>query len=444
MADDDRGLAVADLSPFRRTLFMFSLIVAGEAVFVLPYYVTRFFRPTFLEVFGFTNFDIGKAQATYGVVAVLAYFAGGPLADRFAARNLLSLSLLLTAAGGVYMSTIPSVTGMAVLWGFWGFTSILLLWAALIRATREWGGPDGQGRAYGILDGGRGMAGGVMGAAAAHALALALPADAASASLAEQTVALKNVIYIFSGSTLLAAVFVWFGIPPIRPERAGRQTPGSFAEHLRTTFRIPAIWLQSGIVITAYVAYKATDNFGLFARDAYGLDEVSSNWIKQVMLGGRVFAPLLAGLLADRFLSSRVIAGGFVLLMVGFGSLAALPATAGVLVMLAAQLVIACLAVYGLRGVYFALFEQAKVPTAVTGTAVGIVSVIGYTPDIFVGLIQGYLLDTYDGLQGHRYFWTFVAAVAVLGFVCTAAFTRVVRPKPRPGSSPSRQDSELS
>ena len=38
-------------SKWQRALIIVSLIFAGEAIFTLPYHVTRFFRPTFLEVF---------------------------------------------------------------------------------------------------------------------------------------------------------------------------------------------------------------------------------------------------------------------------------------------------------------------------------------------------------------------------------------------------------
>ena len=132
---------------------MIGLIVAGEAVYALPFHVTRFFRPTVLEVFGLTNTELGTAMAVYGVVAMLSYFPGGPLADRFPARKLLALSLWATAAGGLYMSTLPGFRGSVIVWGFFGFTTILLFWAALIRATRDWGGNVEQGRAYGLLDG---------------------------------------------------------------------------------------------------------------------------------------------------------------------------------------------------------------------------------------------------------------------------------------------------
>ena len=47
---------------------MIALIIAGEAIFSLPFHVTRFFRPTFLEVFEFSNMQFGRAPDPYGWV----------------------------------------------------------------------------------------------------------------------------------------------------------------------------------------------------------------------------------------------------------------------------------------------------------------------------------------------------------------------------------------
>ncbi|MDA0979213.1 MAG: MFS transporter, partial [Proteobacteria bacterium] len=139
----------------RRVLFMVALVFAGEAVYALPFHLARFFRPTVLEIFGITATELGAAQGVYGIMAMLMYFPGGPLADRFPARKLLALSLWSTAAGGIYLSTFPDYLGSVLVWGFFGITTILFFWAALIRATRDWGGQDEQGRAYGLLEGGR-------------------------------------------------------------------------------------------------------------------------------------------------------------------------------------------------------------------------------------------------------------------------------------------------
>ena len=88
-------------------------------VFGLPFNIERFFRPTMLDVFGFTNTQLGDLFVIYGIAAMLSYFPGGALADRFPARNLLTASLFATSAGGLYMATIPGPVGMGVLYGFW-------------------------------------------------------------------------------------------------------------------------------------------------------------------------------------------------------------------------------------------------------------------------------------------------------------------------------------
>ena len=78
---------------------MFTLVVAGEMIFGLPFNIPRYFRPTLLEAFDFTNTQLGDVFAAYGVMAMLAYFPGGVLADRFSTRVLMTTSLIATAAG---------------------------------------------------------------------------------------------------------------------------------------------------------------------------------------------------------------------------------------------------------------------------------------------------------------------------------------------------------
>jgi sugar phosphate permease len=417
----------AEASSFRRALFMFSLVVAGEAVFALPFHVARYFRPTVLSVFGFSNTELGQAMAAYGVVAMLAYFPGGLLADRFTARSLITSSLLLTAVGGMYMATFPGLIGMAVLWGFWGMTSILMLWAAMIRATRDWGGREQQGTAYGILDGGRGLFGALLAVAAAQAFAWFMPDDVEAATEAARAAALRNVIWMYVTATLAAAALAWVGIPSIRPQVA-TDREARLWRHLGTVLRMPAIWCQAIIVVAAYVAYKATDDFGLFAKEAYAMDEVEAAWISGVSAWIRPFAALGAGWLADRSSASSVTAACFVTLVLGFAAMASMTVVPGLMWMLVSQIAIACVAVYGLRGVYFALFEQARVPIAATGTAVGIVSVVGYTPDIFSGVVLGVLLDAHPGALGHQLYFALAGAVAGVGLLATVVFVRCVRP----------------
>lgn len=420
-------------SPVRFALFMFALVFAGEAIFGLPFLVARVFRPTLLEVFQITNTELGIAFSWYGVVAMVSYFPGGPIADRFSARRLMVVALLVSGGGGAYYATIPSLAGLTLLFAFWGLTTILLFWAALIRATKEWGEEYGQGRAFGLLDGGRGLFAAVLATVTSLVFAALLPIDVESATLAQKTVALQRVIWIFTGMTAFAAILVWFCVPD-----SGKRTLAQHNSTVNTRLSIqaigvvlrnPAVWLQGIIVICAYTGYKGTDDFGLYAKDAFGFDDVQAAKLSTLSFWIRPIAAVGAGVLGDRINASRAVLLCFGALIVGDLAVAAgllSPSTPWTLYMTIAG---TSAAIFGLRGVYFALFNEARVPPAVIGTAAGLVSVIGYTPDIFMGPLMGVLTDNNPGAIGHQYLFGALAGFAAIGFVATLLFGWVTSTK---------------
>ena len=415
-----------------RIFYMLGLILAGEAIYALPFHVTRFFRPTVLEVFDLTNTELGTAQAVYGVVAMLSYFPGGPLADRFPARKLLAWSLWSTAAGGLYMATMPGFHGSLIIWGFFGFTTILLFWAALIRATREWGGHDEQGRAFGFLEGGRGALAAVLATMGAALFGLMFPEGYANASPEGKRLALSLIIYGYTAVTAATGVYIWFvlsdghpcGQPNLeewRPEKESTWT------HILRVLRMPSVWLTAVIVICAYVGYKGFDNYSLFAVEGFGMSEVEAAGIAAIGAWMRPLAAVAAGLIGDRILVSRMTVLCFSVLLASQLFFAIYTPEPGVAWVLLGNILIGSSAIFGLRSLYYALFEEAEVPAVVTGTAVGLVSVIGYTPDIFVSFVGGVLLDNSPGLAGHQHYFYFLAAFAALGLLVSYTLMRRLR-----------------
>lgn len=407
---------------FRRFFTMFALVVAGEAIFGLPFLVARVFRPTLLDVFGITNLELGTAFSAYGVVAMLAYFPGGPLADRFSARKMMATALFVSAVGGVFYATLPGVEGLKWLFGFWGLTTILLFWAAMIRATRVWGGETGQGKAFGILDGGRGLLAAILASVTVAVFGALLPEDVSSASLAQRTEALKQVIWIFTWMTVVAGGLVWLCVPDESEPSTGTEGEGMSLSDVLPVLKNPSVWLQGMIVVSAYVGYKGMDDLSLLARDVYGFDDLEAASLSAVSFWVRPVAALGAGLLGDKIGGTRAIMGCFVLMFLGDSFVAFGLLEPSLPWMLFTMVVAISAAVFGLRGLYFAIFEEAGVPAAMTGTAVGLVSVVGYTPDIFMGPLNGYLTDTYPGALGHQYFFGAMACFAVLGLCSTLAF----------------------
>lgn len=400
-------------------------MIAGEAIFSLPFHVARYFRPSLLLALDLTNSQLGLLQAAYGVVAMLAYFPGGFLADLFSTRMLLTASLATTALGGFYFASFPSYQGLWLLFAFWGLTTILLFWAALIRATREWGARDAQGYAYGILDGGRGLFAAVMAFVAVLIFAASFPGDSTGVSDAQRLDALRNVIFFYTAMTLASAALSWFFVIDWRASSPRPRVSPGLLSRVRQVFRRPGVWVQALIVVCAYVGYKGIDNYSLFAVQAHGMSEVDGARISALGAWVRPVAAVAVGLLGDRIRCSRAAAVCFALLCGSYLWFALHTPEPSMAWILFANIAVTSAAIYGLRAVYFGLFEEGSVPPAVTGTAIGLVSVVGYTPDVFIGPLGGWILDRSPGLAGHQHYFLMLLAFAGVGCLASLAFPRI-------------------
>ena len=396
------------------------IIIGGEAVFFLPFVLARIFRPTLLAVFEISNTELGTYFATYGIVAMASYIFGGALADRFSARNLMAIALWLTSLGGLIMAWLPSSTVMIALYGFWGFTSIFLFWAAMIRATREWGGSGFQGRAFGWLEGGRGGTAAILGTISFILFSLFTVETPVGSPAKQGFHAFQIVILVISGIIFISGILIWLYVPKGNSV-SGTKSTSEALKNIGVLIRMPTIWMLAIMIICAYVGYKITDDFSLYAKEVLGFSEVNAAGIGTAALWIRASIAILAGYMADRLNRVNVIIGCYALsvgcgLLVGFGILDRI--TGLVLI----NLTFLAVGIYGVRAIYFSIMKEANIPVGFTGTAVGIVSFVGYTPDVFMSPWMGHLLDTYPGNPGHQYVFLVLSLFAFIGLMTSLVF----------------------
>ena len=397
----------------RRLVFILVLILAGELIFGLPFNIPRFFRPTFLDAFGFSNTQLGDVFAVYGVAATLSYFPGGVLTDHFPARNLMVASLFATAAGGLYMATFPGLLQMAVLYGFWGVTTVFLFWAALISATRVWGGDRSQGKAFGVLDGGRGAVAAAFAVLAVMLFGWLLPENIEQLGNADRRHAFRAVILLYSAATAVCGVLIWWLLPRLEPApQARRYKP---LTGMLYVLRQPVAWAQAAVIVCAYCGYKGLDNYSLYAVQVLGMNEVDAANFTAWSSFLRPLGAITAGIVADRISASKTIGYSFLIMVMVYGALSAsIPGSTGIN-FIYTNLLVSYFAVFAIRGVYFALLAETHTPPHLTGTTIGMISFVGYTPDIFFAPITGRILDAAPGLPGHQNYFIFLAATAALG-----------------------------
>ena len=406
----------------QRILYITLLILAGEAAFILPFVLARVFRATVLEVFQINNTELGLCFSVYGIVALFSYLFGGPLADKFPPRKLMGTALVLTALGGLVYANNPTLQTLIILYGFWGFTTIFLFWSAMIKATRVWGGNNNQGKAFGFLDGGRGLVGALFGLLGVLVFSLLVKDTQITPQV--QLEAFHYVVYISSALVALIGLIVFFFLKTNEEAESTTLDKITF-KNIKTVLRLPSIWLLMVIIICAYVGYKITDIFSLYAKDVMQYSEVEAAKTGTFLLFIRPVVGVIIGFLADRSRPSIYLCVGFILSCIGgllFAS-AILDPEADVIFFL--SIIITAIGVYAARVLYFAVMKEGNIPLALTGTAVGIISFIGYTPEVFAGPVIGYFLDASPGEKGHQAVFWMLTIFSIIGLVASFVFYRI-------------------
>jgi nitrate/nitrite transporter NarK len=398
-------------------LTMMLLCLSGSTIYWLPYFSEIYYVPM-QDAFGFSNTQLGVLSSTFGITSLIGYFPGGWLADRFSSRKLISVALVITAAGAFVFSTMPPFKICVLLFGLWGIATACVFWSAMIKATRNWGSSAEQGRAFGILEGGRKIV------------------DMASATLllsifafrGGDDAALSEIIQLLAVSTLFLAVLVWTVMKDDNShDDYLEESPTHTAAGIIEVLKLPIVWMMAIIIMAAYSGLWGAIYFTPYATEVYELGSVLGGAIGVGKLWLAAFVAIAAGFIADKIGTAKAIVGSFVLMTSGFLIFGLVPGGPGLVPLLMINGAVISCAVYGLRGIYFALLEQGGIPVAITGTVTGVVSVIGYTPDIFLPVLGGMILDASPGADGYQNLFLFVAALSFLGLVAAYVTYRKIQ-----------------
>ncbi len=393
-------------SRLRHVLTMVVLCVSGGTIYNVVYVFEVYYTPT-QQALELSKSQMGMLLGVFGAVSLACYAPGGWLADRSSSRKLITLAMLVTGGTGFYYATFPSYPLALALHAFWGVTIALVFWNALIRATRNWAPSAGQGRAFGFLEAGRGLFG-TLGSSVLLGV---------FTWMGSTRMALATVIASWSAVIFLCGVAAWLVLeddaPSNRtePDCQGHQVGW---KEVGQALRMPAVWLiavvinatNSGFWVTYYFTPYASEVF-LLSVAAAGLISVGRNWLNPL-------APFVPGFAADRFGISRTATVLLLFMTLSFALFTVTPARSSLLLVLLNG-ALAAFSIYALRGIYFALLDEQRVPAFVTGTAAGTASLIGFTSDIYMPVASGVILDNYPGLPGYRVLFAAASVIAALG-----------------------------
>ncbi len=386
---------------------MVILCASGGTIYNVVYVFEIYYIPT-QQALELSKSQMGMLMGIFGAVSLLSYGPGGWLADRFSSRKLITIAMVITGGTGFYYATFPSYPIAIALHVFWGVSIALVFWNATIRATRNWAPSSQQGRAFGFLEAGRGLAGIIPGTILLGVFTW----------LGSSRMALATVISSWSVIIVLWGVAAWFVLEDDVPSRAAESAggkPNVGWKEIIQVLKMPAIWLIAIVIIAANSGFWATYYFTPYASEVFLLSVATAGLLSVGRIWINPIAPFMAGFIADRFGIAKSAAVFLFFLMVSFDVLTVTPVKATLLPLVVTIGALAALCIYALRGIYFALLDEQGVPTAVTGTAAGAASFIGFTPDIYMPVLSGAILDRFPGLPGYRILFGGACVIAGLG-----------------------------
>jgi len=396
-----------------RYLQLFVLILAAGAIYPLVY-LRQNFEVSILESFNITISQLGQCYAMLGVIFVVTYLPSGWLADKVSPRWLVAFSLAVTGLLGLWFSTMPSFESLLVIFAGWGIATGLTFWAALIKGVAVLARHDEQGRFFGLLEGGRGLVEAILATIAVALFAYSL--DMLGQSTSD---ALLKVIYLYVAYALILAPLVLFAIDDVKDESSSEGTAASdrsLLADIKLIFGKPEVWLAAFCILTGYQLFWATYSFSGYMQQSYGLSAVAVGSITVAKLWMRPIGAVAAGFIGDRFNRERVLAVLMLSGTIALASLIVLPLTASVGVLLAVVLFIG-LATYAIRGIFWATLDSCDIPIRIKGLAIGVISLIGYSPDIYLPLLNGFLLEKYPGKPGYSIYFAGIVFMGLLGTI---------------------------
>ncbi|WP_420541246.1 MFS transporter [Pseudomonas aeruginosa] len=406
-------MAVPSSANLSRYLQLALLVIAAGAIYPMLY-LRQVYQSTMLDALAIGNSELGYLYSLLGFAFLVSYLPSGWLADRFSPRYLISFSLLGTGVLGLWYARLPGFQALLAIFCGFGITTGLTFWASLIKRVKMLAGDDEQGRFFGVLDGGRGLIEALL---ATVAIALFAYVTASGERNAE---GLQLVIHFYAACCIaLGAVLMLLRDPQGARDEGAAAGKGKLLEDLRVLARIPELWLVTAIVFCGYHFFWATYSFSAYLQEGgFGLSATMAGLITTIKLWMRPVGGIGGGWLGDRFSRAGVLTWAMLLSALGMLGLVLLPSMhqLGVLVFL---VIFIGLMTYAIRGLYWAILDDCRIPQRVTGLAIGIISLVGYSPDVFLPLLNGWISDRFPGFVGYQIYFSYVVAVGLLGVVAT-------------------------
>ena len=398
--------------------FLAILIVAfgGAIIYGLPYF--RFdYYDVYLETYHLTNIQMGIFGSVLGVFGMISYLFGGIVADRFSTRIILSVSLIGTGIGG-FIHLLPlNFAALVALYAFWGISSLFAFWPACVKAVRILSGSGDQGKAFGFFEGGRGIGAALMAMAAVAAFRIG------AGQMDNQAQGMKFVIIFYSVLTDLMGVLAFLTVKDDKIEASERISFKGIGEVLK----LPAVWIIGIVTFCNYVFTLSLYYFTPYATGILGATVTFAATLAALKRWFSLFGSVGGGYVTDKIGTGRMLLISFIIMAAGTLGILLLPTHAGSITAFTILFIVIYVFYNVNYAMTWAMMDEGAIPEKYSGTAAGVISTVGYLPEIFCSVLAGILIDQNPGVTGYRQYFGFLIGMLILGVVFVCIWMRYLK-----------------
>lgn len=396
------------------------IIVAfgGAIIYGLPYF--RFdYYDAYLDVYHLTDLQMGVFGSILGVFGMISYLLGGVVADRFSTRTILTVSLIGTGLGGFFHLLPLSYGALICLYAFWGVSSLFAFWPCCIKAVRILSGHGDQGKAFGFFEGGRGIGAALMASGAVIAFKIG------AGKIENQVTGMRATIIFYSVLTLLMGVMAWLTVKDEKMEKSDRVTFKGIGELLR----MPAVWIISIVTLCNYVFTLSIYYFTPYMTEILGATVTFAAAVAASKRWFSLLGNVGGGIITDKVGTGRMLFISFIAIAIGVAGMLLLPQSASSIWPFTIIFIIIYIFYNVNYAMTWAMMDEGAIPERLSGSAAGLISTIGYLPEIFISLIAGSTLEKYPGVTGYRRYFIFVIVMMIIGTVFVAVWRTYLNKK---------------
>lgn len=401
-----------------RAILQFIVLGLGAYSIYEPIFARNTYYDAFIQSFGITNTQFATMFSVYSTMTILLYFPGGVIADKFSPRKLLTFSFISAAALALWESTFPPYQVALLIYAGLGISHTLTFWAALIKATRQFGQTlGGESTALGSQEDVRNI----------MKLVVATVCVATFRHHASMTAGLQTVLRIYAAVIFSCGVISWFVFNDKMQEEQAVCKESIFTL-MKKCLKNPAIWIVSLMVLgtysmsanmSGYITNIATSNFALSAQTAATIVLIST-YVQPI-------GSFTGGILGDKLGATKALIVSNVGLIVPAVIILLMPKTPAMAVPFTIVWALFTLVRGAARGQYYAPLREAGVPMYLSGTAVGLIATLGYSGDVFLPIISGKLLDRMEPVVAYKNFIIILVCFGIFSIIMSCIMLQVIK-----------------